>query len=82
MDIIGMGWSGIDWNNMSQERDQWRAVVNTIMSFVFHEMLENTGVAKRMAPLLKKDSPPEINWLRIILICLEMLKICKSTKQR
>jgi len=27
-----IGWGGMVWFHVAQERDQWRAVVNTIMS--------------------------------------------------
>jgi hypothetical protein len=27
-----MGWSGFDWIDMSQDRDQWRALVNTVLN--------------------------------------------------
>jgi hypothetical protein len=26
------GWDGIDWINLAQDRDQWRALVNTVMN--------------------------------------------------
>jgi hypothetical protein len=25
MDLRGIGWGGMDWINLSQDRDQWRA---------------------------------------------------------
>jgi hypothetical protein len=25
-------WGGIDWIDLAQDRDQWRAVVNTVMN--------------------------------------------------
>jgi hypothetical protein len=25
-----VGWNGVDWINMAQDRDQWRALVNTV----------------------------------------------------
>jgi hypothetical protein len=28
----GVGWGGTDWINLAQERDQWRALVNTVMN--------------------------------------------------
>jgi hypothetical protein len=29
MDIKGIEWGGIDWIDLAQDRDQWRALVNT-----------------------------------------------------
>jgi hypothetical protein len=34
-----MGWGGMDWINLAQNRDQWRAFVNTEMNYGFHKML-------------------------------------------
>jgi hypothetical protein len=27
-----IGWYGMDWNAVAQDRDQWRALVNTAMN--------------------------------------------------
>jgi hypothetical protein len=27
-----IGWSGMDWIDVAQDRDQWRALVNTTMN--------------------------------------------------
>jgi hypothetical protein len=32
MDLREVGLEGMDWMNLAQDRDQWRAVVNTVMS--------------------------------------------------
>jgi hypothetical protein len=32
MDLRGVGWGGVDWIDLVQERDQWRALVNTVMN--------------------------------------------------
>jgi hypothetical protein len=32
MDLWEIGWGGLDWIDLAQERDQWRAVVNTILN--------------------------------------------------
>jgi hypothetical protein len=27
-----IGWGGVDWIHLAQDRDQWRASVNTVMN--------------------------------------------------
>jgi hypothetical protein len=42
MDLREIGWGVIDWIDLAQDRDQWRALVNTVMTFGFHKMLESS----------------------------------------
>jgi hypothetical protein len=30
MDLREIGWDGVDWIDLAQDRDQWRALVNTV----------------------------------------------------
>jgi hypothetical protein len=32
IDLRGIGWDGMDWIDLSQDRDQCRALVNTVMN--------------------------------------------------
>jgi hypothetical protein len=32
IDLIKIGWDGMDWIDLVQDRDQWRALVNTAMN--------------------------------------------------
>jgi hypothetical protein len=32
MDLTEIVWEGVDWIHLAQDRDQWRAVVNTVMN--------------------------------------------------
>jgi hypothetical protein len=32
MDLREVGWDGMDWIDLAQDRDQWRALVNTVMN--------------------------------------------------
>jgi hypothetical protein len=43
MHLGEIGWGGMDWINLAQSRNQWRAVVNTVMN---------------LEVLLKKNSVP------------------------
>jgi hypothetical protein len=35
MDLREIGLRGDDWNHLAQDRDQWRALVNTVMNLRF-----------------------------------------------
>jgi hypothetical protein len=32
MDLRERGWDGIDWTELAQDKDQWRALVNMVMN--------------------------------------------------
>jgi hypothetical protein len=32
MDLRDIGWDGIDWIDLAQDRDQWRALVNIVIN--------------------------------------------------
>jgi hypothetical protein len=33
MDLGEIGWDGVDWIDMAQDRDQWRDVMNMVLNF-------------------------------------------------
>jgi hypothetical protein len=32
MDLLGIGWGGVDWIVLAQDKDKWRALVNEVMN--------------------------------------------------
>jgi hypothetical protein len=32
MDLEDIGWSGVDWIGLAQDRDKWRGLVNAILN--------------------------------------------------
>jgi hypothetical protein len=32
LDLKWIGWDGVDWIDMAQDREQWRALVNTVLN--------------------------------------------------
>jgi hypothetical protein len=39
MHLREIGWDGMDWIDLAQDRDQWRALVNTVMNHRVHKMV-------------------------------------------
>jgi hypothetical protein len=42
MDLREIGWDGMNWIDLAQDRDQWRALLNTVMNLGFHKTLVNS----------------------------------------
>jgi hypothetical protein len=40
MDFVVIGWGGVDWIGLAQDRDKWRALVKTVMNL---RVLTNAG---------------------------------------
>jgi hypothetical protein len=32
MDLLEIGWGGVDWIGLPQDRDKWRGLVNAVMN--------------------------------------------------
>jgi hypothetical protein len=32
MDLREIGWGGVDWIDLAQDRNRWRALVSTVMN--------------------------------------------------
>jgi hypothetical protein len=40
--LKAVGWSGMDLNDLAQDKDRWRAVVNAVMNFWYFKMRGNS----------------------------------------
>jgi hypothetical protein len=40
LDLREIGWEGVDWMHLAQDKDQWRVLVNTVMNLRFHKRQE------------------------------------------
>jgi hypothetical protein len=49
IDLREIGWDGTDWIDLAQDRDQWWALVNTVVNLRFHKMLGSSRVAVQLA---------------------------------
>jgi hypothetical protein len=32
MDLVGVGWGAVDWVGLAQDKDRWRALVNSVLN--------------------------------------------------
>jgi hypothetical protein len=32
MDVLEIGWGGVDWIGLAEDRDKWRALANAVMN--------------------------------------------------
>jgi hypothetical protein len=35
MSLVEIGWGGVDWIGLAQDREKWRALVNEVMNIQF-----------------------------------------------
>jgi hypothetical protein len=62
MDLREIEWDGVDWIELGQDSDQWRALVNTVMNlrvpsncWEFPEWLHNWQLLRKgLAPYISK----------------------------
>jgi hypothetical protein len=41
MDLDGIGWEGVDWMHLAEDRDQWWALVNMVVNLQVPEKSNN-----------------------------------------
>lgn len=58
MDLKEIGWDGVHWVHVAQDRDPWRGFVNTVMNLGVSN--KDTGILGHLGDyqLLKKDPDP------------------------
>jgi hypothetical protein len=55
MDLREIGWCGMDWIDLAQDMEQWRALVNTVLKL---KMPKSVGKLLSSCTLLNKDPAP------------------------
>jgi hypothetical protein len=41
IDLVVIGWDGVDWIGLAQDRDKWRALLNVVINLWVLKMLGN-----------------------------------------
>jgi hypothetical protein len=77
MDLGEIGWGGVDWINLVQDRDWWNALVNKVMNLRWHKMLGNSWLAERLAASQDGLSSTEmVGWSCPITLLADKTDIC------
>jgi hypothetical protein len=45
MDLVEVGWGGVDWIGLAQDRDRWRVLVNAVKNL---RVPQNAGESSRV----------------------------------
>jgi hypothetical protein len=48
MDLADIGWDDVDWIDLAQNWEKWRALMNSVLNFWFHKMLGNYQLAVQL----------------------------------
>jgi hypothetical protein len=48
MNLGDIGWGGVDWIGLAQDKDKWRALVNAVMNPWAPQMLRSSWVAAHL----------------------------------
>jgi hypothetical protein len=48
MDLGEVGWCSVDWIDLAQDRNRWRALVYSVLNLWFRKMLGNYRVASQL----------------------------------
>jgi hypothetical protein len=84
MDVREIVWGSMDWIDLAQKRDQWRALVNTLMNFRvpynFGKFLSScaTGGFSRKAQL---HGVSKLGYIDLFPIVLKILRIIFSVQR-
>jgi hypothetical protein len=42
IDLVEVGWGDVDWIDLAQDRDRWRALVNSVLKLVKLSSVQTT----------------------------------------
>jgi hypothetical protein len=70
MDLTDIESEGVDWINLAQDRNKWRAVLNIVMNFLLPYSLE---VLDQLRNLASQEGVCSMDLMMIIIIIISVL---------
>jgi hypothetical protein len=75
MDLREIGWCGADWTDLSQDRDQWRVLVNKVMNL---RVPQNAG--KFLSSCTTGGFPSRVQPLAVSLVLNDRMTVSNELK--
>jgi hypothetical protein len=57
LDLVDIGWGGVDWIGLAQDRYSWKALVNAVMNLGVPQQLGTTEWLHNLWPLKRYSAP-------------------------
>jgi hypothetical protein len=60
MDLKETGWERVECIDLAQDRHQWLALINAVINFGFHKMLEISRLAEKLLAFQEEFCPKKL----------------------
>jgi hypothetical protein len=62
MDLVEVGWDDVDWIGLAQDRDRWRALVNSVLNL---RVSQNAGKLSSVQTTMDLSSSAELHRISV-----------------
>jgi hypothetical protein len=79
MDLLEIGWDGVDWIGVAQDRDNWTALVTAVMNIAERLSNANTTGGRSSSVQLLRDVLVRVFTALLPAVEVPLLSVCRPT---